>query len=62
MGGRSRRRPSCGSAVGGSLAEQHRARGVIVDASTCRPLSAGDRLDYGLAVEVLLPRALAAAG
>ncbi len=54
--------PGCGSALGGSLAEQHRARGVIVDASTCRPLSAGDRLDYGLAVEVLLPRALAAAG
>jgi hypothetical protein len=54
--------PGCGSALGGSLAEQHRARGVIVDASTCRPLSAGDRMDYGLAVEVLLPRALAAAG
>jgi Domain of unknown function (DUF222)/HNH endonuclease len=51
--------PGCGSALGGSLAEQHRARGVMVDAQTCRPLSAGDRLDYGLAVDVLLPRALA---
>jgi hypothetical protein len=51
--------PGCGSVVGGSLAEQHRARGVVVDASTCRPLSAGDRLDYGSALDALLPRALA---
>jgi hypothetical protein len=51
--------PECASVLGGSLTEQHRARGVVVDASTCRPLSAGDRLDYGLAVDVLLPRALA---
>ena len=51
--------PACSAALGGTLAEQHRARGVVVDASTCRPLSAGDRLDYGLAVDVLLPRALA---
>lgn len=43
-----------------SLAEQHRARGVVVDANTCRPLSAGDRLDYDLAMDALLPRALAA--
>jgi hypothetical protein len=53
--------PECGSVVGGSLAEQHRARGVVVDASTCRPLSAGERLDYDLAMDALLPRALAAA-
>jgi hypothetical protein len=44
--------------MGGSLAEQHRARGLAVNQNTCRPLSAGDRLDYGLAVEVLVARAL----
>ncbi|HTP21197.1 MAG TPA: DUF222 domain-containing protein [Solirubrobacteraceae bacterium] len=46
--------PECARARGPALGEQHRARGVAVDANTCRPLSAGDRLDYGLAVEVLL--------
>jgi Domain of unknown function (DUF222)/HNH endonuclease len=52
--------PECGSVVGGSLAEQHRARGVVVDRFTCRPLSAGESLDYDLAMDALLPRALAA--
>jgi hypothetical protein len=47
-------------ASGPGLAEQHRARGILVDASTCRPLSAGERLDYDLAMDALLPRALAA--
>jgi len=46
--------PECRRARGSALGEQHRARGIAVDANTCRPLSAGDRLDYGLAVEVLL--------
>jgi hypothetical protein len=32
---------------------------VIIDAETCKPLSAGDRLDYGIAVEGLLARQLA---
>jgi hypothetical protein len=59
--------PACesvgrGSTAAASLAAQHRARGVVVDADTCRPLSAGERLDYGLALDALLPRALAAAG
>lgn len=49
----------CGRVRGPGLGEQNRARGVAVDATTCRPLSAGDRLDYGLAVEVLTARALA---
>jgi hypothetical protein len=49
------RRRACGPALG----EQHRARGIAVDSNTCRPLSAGDRLDYGLAVEVLTAKALA---
>jgi Domain of unknown function (DUF222)/HNH endonuclease len=51
--------PGCGSVLGGSLAEQHRARGVVVDAWTCRPRSAGEPLDYDLAMDALLPRALA---
>jgi len=51
--------PACGPAAGRSLAEQHAARNVVVDRNTCRPLSAGDRLDYGLALDALLPRALA---
>ena len=49
------RRPACGP----ELREQHRVRGVVVDRNTCRPLSAGDRLDYDLAMDALLPRALA---
>ncbi len=49
--------PACGPARGRSLDEQHRARGVEVDQNTCRPLSAGDRLDYDLAVDVLMHRA-----
>jgi hypothetical protein len=52
--------PPCGPATGTSLIEQHRARCVVVDEKTCRPLSAGDRLDYDLAVDVLIARALAA--
>jgi HNH endonuclease len=51
--------PECRRARGQALGEQHRARGIAVNADTCRPLSAGDRLDYGLAVEVLTARALA---
>lgn len=52
--------PAGRPASGPGLAEQHRARGIMVDASTCRPLSAGDRLDYDIAMDALLPRALAA--
>ena len=51
--------PGCASVLGGSLAEQPRARGVVVDAWTCRPRSAGEPLDYDLAMDALLPRALA---
>ena len=46
----------CGPVRGPALAERQRVRGVAVDQNTCRPLSAGDRLDYGLAVEVLMQR------
>jgi hypothetical protein len=51
--------PDCGRVRGPGLGEQHRGRGIAVDARTCRPLSAGDRLDYGLAVEVLTAKELA---
>jgi hypothetical protein len=36
----------------------HREQGLAIDANTCRPLSAGDRLDYGIAVEGLLAKVL----
>jgi uncharacterized protein DUF222/HNH endonuclease len=49
--------PGCGPARGPGLAERHRERGVVVDQNTCRPLSAGDPLDYDLAVDVLMHRA-----
>jgi hypothetical protein len=52
--------PEARPAAGAGLAEQHRERGVVVDELTCRPLSAGERLDYDLAMDALLPRALAA--
>jgi hypothetical protein len=38
------------------LEEQHRSRGLAVDDHTCMPRSAGDSLDYGIAVEGLLMR------
>jgi hypothetical protein len=46
-------------ARGRSLVERQRAAGLAVDADTCRALSAGQSIDYGLAVEALLSRALA---
>lgn len=51
--------PRWEAVAGAPLAEQHRARGVVVDMRTCRPLSAGESLDYDLAMDALLPRALA---
>ena len=47
-------------AWGLGLEQRNRAMGLELDAETCRPRSAGDRLDYGVAVEALLARALAA--
>src|SRR5205807_5022187 len=42
---------------GHGLERRNRALGLTPDGETCRPRSAGDRLDYGLAVEGLLARA-----
>jgi Domain of unknown function (DUF222)/HNH endonuclease len=49
--------PQCGAVAGPGLIRQHRLEGLSLHSDTCRPLSAGDRIDYGLAVEVLLVRA-----
>ncbi len=43
---------------GPGLEERHRKLGLAVDADTCRSLSAGDPMDYGIAVECLLIRVL----
>jgi hypothetical protein len=45
-------------ASGAGIAAQNQSRGMAVGPDTCRPLSAGDRLDYGMAVEGLLWREL----
>jgi hypothetical protein len=50
--------PSCRPA-GQGLQTQHRTRGLSIEAGTCQPLSLGDPLDYGIAVEGLLAKALA---
>jgi 5-methylcytosine-specific restriction endonuclease McrA len=39
--------------TGPGLAHQHRARGLAIDAETCKAKSAGDKLDYDIAVEGL---------
>jgi hypothetical protein len=41
---------------GPGLEQQNQACSLNIDDRTCRPLSAGDPLDYGLAVEILLRR------
>ena len=51
--------PLDGRPGGPGLEAQNRARDVCPDGNTIRPLSEGDRLDYGIATHVLLARALA---
>jgi Domain of unknown function (DUF222)/HNH endonuclease len=46
------------AAVGEPLEHQRHARALGISADTCRARSAGDRLDYGIAVEALLNRVL----
>lgn len=48
-------RPACGP----GLERQHRIRGLLIDDTTCKPRSLGDRLDYDIAVTGLCARALA---
>jgi hypothetical protein len=48
--------PGCRRATGPGVAQENCARGLAIDAESCRPRSPGDRLDYGLAVELLLAR------
>lgn len=48
----------CSPARGPGVARQNDARRLGIDADTCRPKSAGDRLDYDIAVEGLLRREL----
>jgi Domain of unknown function (DUF222)/HNH endonuclease len=45
-------------ASGPEIVAQHVQRKLPIDAGTCRPLSAGDRLDYDIAVEGLIRREL----
>jgi len=50
--------PACAPATGTALDQQQRKRGLAVHERTCMPRSAGQSLDYGIAVEGLLRRAL----
>jgi hypothetical protein len=52
--------PACAPVRGPTLEQRHQRRGLHLDADTVKPLSMGDCLDYGLAVEGLLARVLAA--
>jgi Domain of unknown function (DUF222)/HNH endonuclease len=51
--------PARARTAGPPLEERHGRRGLHVDSDTVKPLSMGDPLDYGIAVEALLARALA---
>jgi hypothetical protein len=42
---------------GPTLEQRHRREALEIDAHTVKPLSMGDPLDYGIAVEALLVRA-----
>jgi hypothetical protein len=50
--------PSCAPVSGAALDQQQRTRGLTVSERTCMPRSAGQSLDYGMAVEGLLTRRL----
>lgn len=45
-------------ASGAEITRQHQGRRMSIGPDTCRPLSAGDRLDYDIAVEGLIRREL----
>jgi hypothetical protein len=44
------------------LVEDHRAQGLAIDARTAATRWRGERMDHGLAIEVLLQRARRAGG
>jgi Domain of unknown function (DUF222)/HNH endonuclease len=44
----------CRGASGATLEQRHSAWAVPITTDTCRPLSAGQRLDYGLAVDAFM--------
>jgi hypothetical protein len=46
------------AASGSGIRAQNRSGGLRVDANTCFPLSAGDPIDYGMAIEGLILREL----
>jgi len=48
--------PALGRARGAALAERHGALGLFITEDTCRPRSAGDRLDYSIAIDALIAR------
>jgi hypothetical protein len=50
--------PRVRRATGPGLEQRHRRQGLAIDARTCAPRSAGDRLDYDIAVDALITRAL----
>lgn len=54
--------PAAQPASGADLECQNRTRGLDIDAHTCFPRSAGDPLDYGLAVMCLMADALVEVG
>jgi Domain of unknown function (DUF222)/HNH endonuclease len=47
-------RPQLATPTGPGVVAQNRARGVHVSPTTCQPLSVGEPLDYGLAIDGLL--------
>jgi len=51
--------PRCEAAQGAGLVRQHLRAGLRLDGESCKPISAGDRLDYGLAIDSLMNRARA---
>ena len=51
--------PRCAAVDEIPLEQANRSCGLTIDEKTCMPRSAGDRLDYGIAVECLLHRRVA---
>jgi hypothetical protein len=52
--------PASAPVTGPALEDRNRALGVAIGPETCRARSAGDRLDYSIAVDGLIARVLAA--